>query len=92
MKIEDIITAEEYIQNYYGSRFPENWDKRYDILENMSVNQLKEIMTGFVKQFIDLAAEEAVTSNNRHEISEESYWKVTVVDKQSILNIKELIR
>lgn len=43
-------TAEEYIEEFYGSKVPDLFDKDLDPMANLSFNNLVEILNGFANQ------------------------------------------
>jgi hypothetical protein len=103
MKREDIKTAEEILSKYEKVTYESFGD--YDFA--YSPDDVKSAMKEYARQFIDLAAEEAevsesllsksglVSNGKQDKIIELKFDTINIVyraNKQSILNIKELIK
>jgi hypothetical protein len=79
MKREDIKTAEEILKGKGIAQATKHHSYEY------LFSKINDAMIEFGKQFIDLAAEEAEVEGNAEN---KSFYRL----KQSILNIKELIK
>jgi hypothetical protein len=77
MKREDIKTAEEILKGKGIAQATKHHSYEY------LFSKINDAMIEYAKQFIDLAAEEAYVGINNN---------MPFVDKDSILNIKELIK
>jgi len=44
------LTADKFIENWYGEPISKGWDKDYDPLQNLSITELKQMLNEFAEQ------------------------------------------